>query len=272
MNELQIFKNPEFGEVRSFIINNEVWFVGIDVAGALGYAKPHGALTRHVDTEDSLKRGVLDGRGIEQQTTLINETGVVSLALMSELPSAKKFRRWISKDVIPSILKTGSFNHPALSSSQMFLEQAKINIEIENRVSVIETKLDNALTIFATSTPENWRGSMERQMKELCGGSPKLRSMIYDDVDDIARVSLNNRLIRLRKRIRKKCGATYQEANKLTKLDVISHDKQLKAIFESVLKRHQAIKAAKGEQTDYLVLNATAIEEVPDFEGVGQHV
>ncbi len=92
MNELKVFNNEEFGQVRTVIVNNEPYFVGKDVATILGYAKPLNAIATHVDEDDSIKQGLRDKMGRIQQTILINESGMYSLILSSKLPSAKKFK------------------------------------------------------------------------------------------------------------------------------------------------------------------------------------
>lgn len=107
-DQLQIFKNNEFGEIRALEIDGEPWFVGRDVAIALLYKEPHKAITRHVDEEDRMKYPILTNGGY-QDTWLINESGLYSLILSSELPSAKKFKKWITKDVLPSIRKHGAY-------------------------------------------------------------------------------------------------------------------------------------------------------------------
>ena len=108
MNELQIFNNAEFGGIRGLEINDEPWFVGKDVAGALGYADTDQALRRHVDDEDKLTRN-FDGSGQARGMTIINESALYSLVLSSKLPTARKFKRWITSEVIPSIRKHGGY-------------------------------------------------------------------------------------------------------------------------------------------------------------------
>ena len=109
MNELKIFKNEEFGEVRTVEIGGEPWFVGKDVAEVLGYAKPLNALSTHIDEDDSLKQGLTDSMGRIQETILINESGLYSLILSSKLPTAKAFKRWVTSEVLPSIRKHGLY-------------------------------------------------------------------------------------------------------------------------------------------------------------------
>lgn len=111
MTDLQIFNSPEFGEIRTIEKNGEPWFVGKDVAAALGYEKPTDAVRKHVDVED---RGIskMETPSGAQETTIINESGLYSLVLSSKLPTAKKFKRWITSEVIPSIRKHGAYMTP----------------------------------------------------------------------------------------------------------------------------------------------------------------
>ena len=109
MSELQVFENSEFGKIRALEIDGNPWFVGKDVANKLGYAKPQNALSTHVDEDDALKRGVTDTIGRKQDMTLINESGLYSLVLSSKLPSAKRFKKWVTSEVLPAIRKHGAY-------------------------------------------------------------------------------------------------------------------------------------------------------------------
>ena len=108
MNELKIFNNAEFGSIRTAVINNEPYLVGKDVAISLGYTNPRKALIDHVDDED---KGVTkcDTLGGMQEMTVINESGVYSLVFSSKLPTAKKFKHWVTSEVLPAIRKTGGY-------------------------------------------------------------------------------------------------------------------------------------------------------------------
>lgn len=108
-NEIKVFENEEFGSVRTVMMDSEAWFVGKDVAEILGYAKPLNALATHVDKDDSLKQGLTDSMGRIQETIIINESGLYSLILSSKLPNAKKFKRWVTSEVLPSIRKHGAY-------------------------------------------------------------------------------------------------------------------------------------------------------------------
>lgn len=111
MNELKVFDNPEFGEIRTVDIDNEPWFVGKDVASILGYKDTVNALKAHVDDEDKRGWQITTPSGT-QQMTIINESGLYALVLSSKLPTAKAFKRWITHDVIPSIRKHGAYMTP----------------------------------------------------------------------------------------------------------------------------------------------------------------
>lgn len=108
MSNIQIFNNPEFGEIRTIDQNGEPWFVGKDVATALGYADPRGAISKKVD---DLDRGVakMATPSGEQEMTIINESGLYSLCFSSKLEGAKKFKRWVTSEVLPSIRKNGGY-------------------------------------------------------------------------------------------------------------------------------------------------------------------
>ena len=111
MNELTVFKNEQFGEMRTVTIGEEIWFVGKDVAAILGYKDTSDAMKRHVDDEDKLTRRFADS-GQNREMYIINESGLYSLVLSSKLPSAKEFKRWVTSEVLPSIRKHGAYMSP----------------------------------------------------------------------------------------------------------------------------------------------------------------
>lgn len=118
MNELQIFTNPEFGTVRTTLIEGEPWAVGKDVATALGYRNVKDAIIKHVDQEDKLvgsrntTPSITDNQGRTQYPTWINESGLYSLILSSKLPAAKRFKRWVTSEILPALRRTGSYTVP----------------------------------------------------------------------------------------------------------------------------------------------------------------
>ncbi|MFQ9275052.1 MAG: Bro-N domain-containing protein [Christensenellales bacterium] len=126
MNGLQTFANEEFGAVRSLMIEDMPWFVGYDVAKALGYVKPRNAISVHVDDEDkntALIQGAIQGaiQGGTQgnpNMTIINESGLYSLILSSKLPAAKRFKRWVTSEVLPAIRRTGGYGTAATQAAE----------------------------------------------------------------------------------------------------------------------------------------------------------
>ncbi len=114
MNDIQIFNNSEFGEIRTVVIDGEPWFVGVDIAKALGYKKPTDAVNNNVDEGDSTREGVCDRNNHIQQAIVINESGMYSLIFGSKLESAKKFKKWVTSEVLPSIRRTGTYRQMQL--------------------------------------------------------------------------------------------------------------------------------------------------------------
>lgn len=109
MNDLKIFNNPEFGDIRTITINNEPYFVGKDVAEILGYSKARNAIATYVDMEDKKDAPIQGSLGGTQVMTIINESGLYSLILSSKLSTAKRFKRWVTNDVLPAIRKHGAY-------------------------------------------------------------------------------------------------------------------------------------------------------------------
>ena len=134
-NKVQIFSNADFGQLRTVEVNGEIYFVGKDVAEILKYARPADAIAAHVDAEDKLTRQFTDS-GQAREMIIINESGLYSLILSSKLPTAKKFKRWVTSEVLPSIRKYGGyFIQPQLLKG--------------NEIQLIKTIADDIQTLFA---------------------------------------------------------------------------------------------------------------------------
>lgn len=118
MNELKIFDNEEFGEIRTVVIDGEPWFVGKDVAEALGYKDTSQAIRKNVDDDDKLTR-LVDGGGQKREAIVVNESGMYSLIFGSKLDSAKRFKHWVTSEVLPSIRKTGAYQYDPLPPEQI---------------------------------------------------------------------------------------------------------------------------------------------------------
>ena len=142
--QLQIFNNADFGSIRTLDINGEPWFVGKDVAEALGYSNTRDALAKHVDEEDKNSVAIHDGIPGNPNQTIINESGVYSLVFSSKLPTAKKFKHWVTSEVLPAIRKHGVFvmddiinNTDALIEALQAFKAEKIRrqaLEVENAI------------------------------------------------------------------------------------------------------------------------------------------
>lgn len=137
MNEVQLF-NFENHEVRSLLINSEPWFVGKDVAEVLGYEDTNQAIRKNVDNEDKLTR-LIDGSGQKRNMTIINESGLYSLVLSSKLPSAKKFKRWVTSEVLPALRKTGQYQVKELSGQELM---AKALIEAQSVLAAKDKQIE----------------------------------------------------------------------------------------------------------------------------------
>ena len=137
MNELQLF-NFENHEVRSLLINSEPWFIGKDVAETLGYTDTNQAIRKHVDDEDKLSRR-FDGSGQGREMVIINESGLYSLVLSSKLPSAKKFKRWVTSEVLPALRKTGQYQVKELSGQELM---AKALIEAQSVLAAKDKQIE----------------------------------------------------------------------------------------------------------------------------------
>lgn len=138
MNEVQLF-NFENHEVRSLLINSEPWFVGKDVADVLGYKNQNDALSKHVDGEDKDTIAIRDSIGRNRNTPIINESGLYSLVLSSKLPSAKKFKRWVTSEVLPALRKTGQYQVKELSGSELM---AKALIEAQSVLAAKDKQIE----------------------------------------------------------------------------------------------------------------------------------
>lgn len=145
-NNIQIFNNPEFGDIRTIMLDGEPWFVGKDVATALGYNKTYG-MTRLVDEDDkrNISSSDLGEQDYNQNYTvgIINESGLYAAIFGSKLESAKKFKSWVTKDVLPSIRKTGSYSVPApMSPLEQLQLQAQAILQVNEKVEALDKELE----------------------------------------------------------------------------------------------------------------------------------
>ncbi len=156
MNELHIFNSEEFGDIRTVTIDNEPWFVGKDVATALGYKNTADAIGKHIDTDDKLTSQIAIA-GQRRDVVVINESGLYALILGSKLESAKRFKRWVTSEVLPAIHHNGGYimGQENLSDSELMAKAILVAQKtIEHKNQIIEQQKakieqDRPKTIFA---------------------------------------------------------------------------------------------------------------------------
>lgn len=191
MNEIKLFTNKEFGEIRTMKIDGEPWFVGKDVADALEYNEPHKAIARHVSDDDRMKRPVTDSTGRSQDTWLINESGLYTLIFGSKLESAMKFKRWVTSEVLPTLRKTGSYQMP-MSTDEKIQVLAQGNVELNQKVDAINKDLQEFKEDMPLLALECQRITRAKNLKvvPLMGGksapaykNKSLMHKVYSDVD-----------------------------------------------------------------------------------------
>lgn len=190
MNELQIFNSEEFGDIRTVTIENEPWFVGKDVATALGYSNPQKAVRDHISEED---RGVneMDTPSGRQNLAIINESGLYALIFGSKLESAKRFKHWVTSEVLPAIRKTGSYQKP-MTTDQKIQLLAQGNVELTEKID----KVDKDLQEFKADMPllalecQRITRAKNQKVVPLMGGkdapaykNKSLMHKVYSDVD-----------------------------------------------------------------------------------------
>lgn len=171
MNELQIFNSEEFGEIRTVTIDNEPWFVGKDVAEALGYSNTRDALSTHVADEDKNTVVISDGKRGNPNQTVINESGLYALIFGSKLESAKRFKHWVTSEVLPSIRKTGAYGVPKSTSGQIQL-LAQGYTELEQAVTSIKddvAELKDNTPLYGCEIDEI-QHHVKRKVVEILGG------------------------------------------------------------------------------------------------------
>lgn len=207
MNELQIFNNPEFGEIRTIDQNGEPWFVGKDVAQALGYGEGKSlanAVANHVDEQD---KGVTElmTPGGTQKMVIINESGLYSLCFGSKLEGAKRFKRWVTSEVLPQIRKTGSYIMPKMTKEMQAI------FLLDNRTAQLDqriTAVENTMTIDY-GQQKTLQKTVNRVVVDAMGGKdapayndPHVRGRVFsecnDDIQSWFHVSSRNNIPRKR--------------------------------------------------------------------------
>lgn len=190
MNDLQIYNNEEFGDIRTVQLNNETYFVGKDVATALGYADTFGALKKHIMDEDKLVCQI-DSAGQKRDVTVINESGLYALIFGSKLESAKRFKHWVTSEVLPAIRRTGAYQKPMTVEEQLRI-MAKGTLEVKEEIRRVDNDLQNFKADMPLLALECQRITRAKNQKvvPLMGGknapaykNKSLMHKVYSDVD-----------------------------------------------------------------------------------------
>lgn len=248
MNELQIFTYNET-PLRTVEMDGEVWWVLKDVCDALGIVDSK-SVPRRLDPDEVVLIPLVDSKGRKQEMYAINEPGLYKVILRSDKPDAKDLMRWVTHEVLPSIRRTGSYAVQAMSPAQLIAAQAQLLVDMEKRMDemqgqtkALEAKVDTAMKAFSRPSEDHWKSDIDRAIKELCAevhwSLPKFQGKLYAELEEAVNCNVTARLSRLRAR-KRKVGMRYKDAMALTKLDAIAEDKQLRAIFEGIVRSHQA--------------------------------
>ncbi len=190
MNELTVFNSEEFGEIRTVTIDNEIYFVGKDVAEALGYSNTRDALATHVADEDKNTVVISDGKRGNPNQTVINESGLYALIFGSKLESAKRFKHWVTSEVLPTIRKTGGYRKPMSTAEQIKL-LALGNTELNERVTNVEEEIDslkNDMPLYGCEI-DDIKNHVNRKVVNVLGGKTSeayrdgsIRSSVFKDI------------------------------------------------------------------------------------------
>ena len=191
MNELQIFNSEEFGDIRTVQLNNEIYFVGKDVATALGYERAAKAIQDHVDMDDKDEVPIQDSIGRMQKTPVINESGLYALIFGSKLESAKRFKHWVTSEVLPAIRKTGSYQKP-MTTDQKIQLLAQGNVELTEKIEKVNDDLQEFkkdMPLLALECQKITRAKNQKVVP-LMGGknapaykNKSLMHKVYGDID-----------------------------------------------------------------------------------------
>ncbi len=244
MNELKIFEDTEFGQIRTVTIEDKIYFVASDVARALGYAKPQNAISAHC--KGALKWGIPTNGG-NQEMNIIPEGDIYRLIVKSELPSAEKFESWVFEEVLPTIRKQGAYIPNELSPQlQLLISMELKQKQLEVAVADTNARIDNIKEVVSLDSTA-WRADTQNLLNKIAislGGTSafykQLRTESYELLDRRMGTSLQVRLTNKRRRMAEE-GASKSKRDALTKIDVIADDKKLIEGYVAIVKE-MAIK------------------------------
>lgn len=240
MNGILVFNNPDFGDIRTVMINDETWFVGKDVAEALGYKNTSDALKKHVAEEDKLTRHFTDS-GQSREMYIINESGLYALIFGSKLPSARKFKHWVTSEVLPEIRKTGQYGQARIPMTipEQIQCIAQGHVELKAEIDSVKKDLEDFKNDLPILGIEEARISNAVKQKgiECLGGKD---SNAYNDK------SLRGKLYSdLHRQIRREFGVSTYKAIRRNQTDTAIEIIQL---YVPPLVLSEAIECANAQQ------------------------
>jgi prophage antirepressor-like protein len=241
MNELQIFKSEEFGQVRTTIINNEPYFVGKDIAEVLGYSNTRDALATHVDEEDKNTVAISDGKRGNPNQVIINESGLYSLIFGSKLESAKQFKKWVTNDVLPTIRKTGGYVNNDDTFIRTYLPFADDTTKALFKTTLQTVRQQNELII--------------KQQAEITYKEDVIIGLV-DKVDLAEKRQILNRVVRYK-------GANFQERwRELYKQFEMKYHIDLTRKYESYNLTHKPKMKSKVDYIDRVMNKISELYEI----------
>ncbi len=262
MNDIQIFIFNET-PIRTMEENGELWWVLKDVCQLFGVVN-HRRVAERLDDDEKGVRAADTPSGT-QNMVVVNEAGLYE-ALFSMQPEQargvskeviverqrqlKDFKRWVTHEVLPQIRQTGSYTMQPKSPAELLAAQAQLLVDMEKRMdtmqrhtNALEAKVDKAITVFSRPSEDHWKEDTDNAIKKLCAEQHRsilqTKGQMYDELERTAGCSINSRLSRLRAR-KRKAGMRRKDAMALNKLDAIAVDKQLRVIFEGIVRKYQA--------------------------------
>lgn len=245
MDELMVFQNPEFGEIRTAEVNGEPWFCLADICRPLGIVasdcrkrlKTEGVDIIHTPTSGGI-----------QKMLFVNEANLYRAIFQSKKPEAERFTDWVTEEVLPAIRKTGRYETRPMTMAEQLAAQANLLVAMEQRQDRLEARIDTALTALARPAADTWTEDMKEAIRHYCeltGLTDAVgRGRLYAALDREAKCSTNARLSRLRNR-KKQAGEKRRDYMALTKLDAIAVDGKLRTAFEGIVARETARAAAE---------------------------
>lgn len=246
MNELMVFQNPEFGELRTAERNGETWFCLADICRPLGL-KAYNVRERLKD-DGIVSTNTVDSMGRKQEMLFVNEGNLYRTIFQSRKPEAERFTDWVTEEVLPSIRKTGRYETAPMTVAENLAAQAQLLVEQERRIERIEQRVETALTAIARPGGDTWVEDMKTAIAGYCKATGLTeitgRGRLYEMLDREANCSTDARLTRLRSR-KKDAGERRKDYMALTKLDAIALDKKLRVAFEGIVARETARAANK---------------------------